>query len=428
MIKKDKKLVVLGIDGLPYSLLIDYCQQGIMPECAKILKKGRISPLEVVLPEISAVSWSSFMTGKDPSAHGIFGFFDFRRPTYQIYFPLFFDLQAPPFFDELADRGLRSVIINLPATYPVRPVNGVLISGFFAPDLKRAVYPGSYYQLLQEKNYLIDVDVSDARNKKEKLINDLNFSLQRRLEIAKILWSREQWNLFGFFITETDRLHHFLFKAARDKNHPFHKAFVDFYQKIDYLIAEFYEVCEKSAIPLIILSDHGFEELKKEFYLNPLFKAAGLLEKRALITPDSSQLSSASRALALDPTRIYLNSRSRFSEGKINDQVSKQILKEISDLLLNFQSADQKPVRAVFEADEIYREKNSSAPDLIVLASGGFDIKAGWQKNSIIEETGMEGKHTYDGALFFATSDFPLITNPASITQIAPLIINYFQN
>ena len=50
-----------------------------MPRFREILAQGRMVPMHVTLPEISAVSWSSFMTGKNPGEHGIFGFTDLKE-------------------------------------------------------------------------------------------------------------------------------------------------------------------------------------------------------------------------------------------------------------------------------------------------------------------------------------------------------------
>ncbi len=44
------------------------------------------------LPDVSSVAWSSFITGKNPGEHGIFGFMEIDRHSYDYIFPSFISL------------------------------------------------------------------------------------------------------------------------------------------------------------------------------------------------------------------------------------------------------------------------------------------------------------------------------------------------
>src|SRR4030042_5116327 len=115
--KKDRNVVVIGLDGVPYTLLVDYMERGIMPEFSQLCKTGRLSRMKSTLPEVSSVAWSSFMTGKNPGEHGIFGFMELDRQTYEYCFPNFSSLKVPTFWEKL---GLTTVALNIPQTYPAR--------------------------------------------------------------------------------------------------------------------------------------------------------------------------------------------------------------------------------------------------------------------------------------------------------------------
>ena len=127
--KKKKRVCVVGLDGVPYTLLNRFIEDGTMPALAEIVRTGCLSKMRVTLPEISAVSWPSFMTGKNPGHHAIFGFTDLKPQSYSLRFPSFKDLRAPTIWDKLSERKKRSVVINQPSTYPARPIEGALISG-----------------------------------------------------------------------------------------------------------------------------------------------------------------------------------------------------------------------------------------------------------------------------------------------------------
>ena len=139
--KKENRVCVIGLDGVPFGLLLDLAKKGVMSSLGRIIDAGHLHKMKASLPEISAVSWTDFMTGTNSGTHGIFGFTDLKPGSYDLRFPNFLDVKAPTFWDALGERGKKSIIINQPSTYPARPINGVLISGFVAVELAKAVYP-----------------------------------------------------------------------------------------------------------------------------------------------------------------------------------------------------------------------------------------------------------------------------------------------
>ena len=120
--KKKGRVCVVGLDGVPHSLVKRFTDDGTMPELAKIVRGGHLGKMKVTLPEISAVSWPSFMTGSNPGRHSIFGFTDLKPNSYSMRFPSYGDLRAPTIWDKLAEKKKRSVVINQPSTYPARPL------------------------------------------------------------------------------------------------------------------------------------------------------------------------------------------------------------------------------------------------------------------------------------------------------------------
>ena len=106
--KARPRAVVLGLDGVPYSLLRDLKSRGRIPNMASIFEQGSFNQMSVAIPEISSVSWSSFMTGTQAGEHGIYGFMDLEPGTYKMYFPNFTHLKAPP-----KDEGANAPSENL---------------------------------------------------------------------------------------------------------------------------------------------------------------------------------------------------------------------------------------------------------------------------------------------------------------------------
>src|SRR5437773_4174338 len=70
----NKKVMVLGIDGMDPKLLQTFVDQGRMPNFKALMAEGDFRPLQTTMPPQSPVAWSTFMTGMDPGGHGIFDF------------------------------------------------------------------------------------------------------------------------------------------------------------------------------------------------------------------------------------------------------------------------------------------------------------------------------------------------------------------
>ena len=78
-VNNNQRCCVIGLDGVPYSLLTDYLQEGLLPNVQKILSAGfRLHQMDASIPDVSSTSWTSFMTGVNPGEHGIYGFMDLR--------------------------------------------------------------------------------------------------------------------------------------------------------------------------------------------------------------------------------------------------------------------------------------------------------------------------------------------------------------
>ena len=131
------RVCVIGLDGVPFDLLRRLAGEGVMPAMRKLLGEGHLHKLKASLPEISSVSWTSFMTGTNPGQHGIFGFTDLQEKSYRLRFPNSADVKAPTIWDRLGERGLKSIVINQPSTYPARKIEGALVAGFVAIELAR---------------------------------------------------------------------------------------------------------------------------------------------------------------------------------------------------------------------------------------------------------------------------------------------------
>ncbi len=409
---------ILGLDGAPYSMMQDLFAKGVLKNLAEITKKGGIYKMSTTVPDVSSVAWTTFMTGVNPGRHGIFGFTDLKPGTYANYFPNFTKVQSPCLWNLIGKESKKSIIINMPSTYPAQELNGTLIAGFVAIDLEKATYPKDLVPYLKKIDYQLDVNASLAQENKELFIAALNSSLEIREKTFRKLMKEESWDLFAAIVTGTDRLHHFLWDAYEDENSPYHTAFLDYYRKIDAMAGRLYEDLKGKAA-FLAMSDHGFGPLKRDVFINRWLEEQGYLsfsgEKRdsiADIDPEKT------KAFCMDPGRIYINLKRRFPAGSVlPGKAYESLLEELSQAFsaLTFSSDGQEPekvIQQVFRKEELYQGPFlSSAPDLVLLANPGNNLKGATARTEVFDSKGaFTGMHTQDDAFFLADQ-------PASIPE-----------
>jgi len=408
--KKKKKVVVLGLDGVPCSLLNRFIAEGLMPNLAMLKENGTLCSMTASIPEVSSTSWSTFMTGVNPGRHGIYGFIELQKNNYSWKFPNFNDLHSKTIWDIAGANGKSSVIINLPSTYPARPLNGMLVSGFVSLDLKKASYPDQLYQYLHGMGYRLDVDATKAARSMEGFADDIIHTLQKRLEAIDHLYDSEEWDLFIAVITETDRLHHYLWAALEDPGHPQHTFFLNFYRKLDSFIGAFYRKVG-STIPFIMLSDHGFTSIKKEVYLNVFLSEKGYLTFNKPSPESFEDMNSSSRAFCLDPSRIYVHMKNKYPQGTVADVDYEKVRNSLKEDLLSLRVNNEKVISGVFFREQLYGgECFADAPDLVALPYDGYDLKGSITKHELTGKGPLTGGHTRDNATFYINREIPCQT------------------
>lgn len=404
--KPGKRACVVGLDGVPHSLLCDMMERDVMPNTRRIVGGGVLRDMTVTLPEISSVSWSTFMTGKNPGEHGIFGFTDLRDGTYDMTFPSFRDLKTETIWDRLGQSGLKSIVINQPSTYPAREIPGVLISGFVAIDIDKALYPRKYLASLARTGYKVDIETNKCRDNPERLFADLKSLLDCRQAIVEELWKKEDWNLMEIIVTGTDRLHHFMWDALEDPRHAHHKDFLNYYRQVDDFIGWVHERFQESADEdnFFLLSDHGFCGTRYELYINTILQEHGFLEFKTTKNGDLAAIKPSSRAFALDPARIYVHRKERYPKGSVLERDVESIKNELRAVFEAVEHKGDKIVRRVFDGKNVYTGPFADrGPDLLLIPKNGYDMKGRIGSPSVVGERRLQGMHTWDDAFFFSS-------------------------
>ncbi|TES94548.1 MAG: hypothetical protein E3J87_00025 [Candidatus Cloacimonadota bacterium] len=423
-----KRVVVLGLDGSPYTLVKKLAEDGVMPNLNAIIKEGNFYQMDTTIPEISSVAWSSFITGKNSGEHSIFGFTDLVPLSYKLRFPNFSDLKCPPIWNELEKTKKRTVVINLPSTYPAKPINGVLISGFVALRIEKASYPERIIPFLKSIGYRIDVDTLKGREDKDFLIKDLLDTLRIRKKAIEYFWQKEKWDLFIGVITGTDRLQHFLMDAFFDKPHKYHQAFLDYYHLVDKEIIEEIKRRLDGSMKLIVLSDHGFTKIEKEVYLNRWLFEKGYIRFKNKQPESIEDIAEGSRAFVMDPGRIYINLKGKYPFGSVSQGGEyEELIDEVKEGLLSLEFKGKKIIKKIFKRNEIYSGPyTKNGPDLVALSNYGFDLKGSVKSKNVIGNSFLKGMHTQDDAFVILPKEVNVDQKP-HISQLKDIILGLMQ-
>ncbi len=404
--KRDTRAVFIGMDGVPFELIEKYMNDGTMKNLKAIADTGLFTKMKSSVPDISSVAWSCFNTGYDPSHHGIFGFMDLDR-DYNMFFPNFLSLKKQTLWEKLADYNKKSTVINIPQTYPVRPFNGSIISGFISIDWKKSIHPSSLLPLLEKLGYKIDIDIPDTDDyelKREKIMEEIFRVLSARINTIKQLFRKRDWDLFIGVITETDRLHHYFFDSF-DDNDKWTQSFCEVYSMIDEMIGELAE--QAGTENFYIMSDHGFTVAKKEVLINNILIKEGLLKLKKPDAPVTGLDPENTKAFSLDPARIYINDK-RFSKGFVKEDKDK-ITDYLAEIFSGLEYEGKRVFMNVFRRNDIYKGPLAElGADLLLVPNYGFDPKASLRQRDIFVDPKLNGMHSYDNAFFVSKTRLEL--------------------
>jgi arylsulfatase A-like enzyme len=132
---KPPPLVLVGVDGLEWRLVLELAAAGRMPNLAALAREGTFARLSTFAPAISPPIWTSMATGVMPERHGIVGFVQpgVRDGNGR---PMLFtnrERRAKAVWNIADEAGLSSCIVGYWMTFPVEEIRGVMVAQSGAP-------------------------------------------------------------------------------------------------------------------------------------------------------------------------------------------------------------------------------------------------------------------------------------------------------
>jgi len=420
------RVFVISIDGVPYDFMRAHIEKGDFPNFKKLVENGSFRRMNSVQPCISSVAWASYMTGKNPAKHNIFGFVEQKPGTHDVFVPTSLNMTSETIWEMMSKAGKKVFVMNVPVTYPPRQVNGILIGCFLCTQIDKVAYPAPVSQELKKMGYLIDADAWIARDNLDKYLDECNKAFTKRAEAMFHYMNKERWDFFQCHIMETDRMNHFFWEHMEKDDPKYAKAFFDFYKRVDDMLGEVSKKIGEDA-DLIILSDHGFCTIRKEIFLNWYLAEAGLLKFKTTPPKSLADMHSESQAYSIIPGRIFLNLKGREPNGSVLPEKYEEVRERVAHTVLGFKDPETgTPIlREVIKREDIYEGENyQAAADLIAVPHDGYDLKGNVNKEVFGEKTALVGMHTYeDSLLFIRNREITKTHNDIWVGDLAPTIL-----
>ena len=135
------RVLVIGLDGATYDVLMPLVSAGVMPNLASLLTRSALVDCQSTVPAITPVAWTSLLTGTAPEAHGILDYRYLDAPTGCLRLNQADRVRVPNLFEVVGKSG-DVVSINVPMTYPgPRHVPGLFLGGLDSPSTAAVLAP-----------------------------------------------------------------------------------------------------------------------------------------------------------------------------------------------------------------------------------------------------------------------------------------------
>jgi predicted AlkP superfamily phosphohydrolase/phosphomutase len=283
-------VIVVGVNGMEWDIIRPLLLKGELHNFAEIIQRGVYGKMKTLSAPNCPKVYSSIATSTPPEENGITGFVVAGKTASTDM------LKREPLWSILSKNGVTVGMANVPATFPVMPLNGYMISGMLtrgkgcedgilcSPKLSEvkggeAVYPPSMVAELEVNvgDFWIDCSrMPAAEELKGKEAEAIDHWLQQvsqvRAQQAKLfdyLLSHHRTDFTMLVQSCEDRVGHWLYpiqpyNAGYDST--LHSvrvdAFPDQYRAFDQVLGKILHHVDRNTY-LFIISDHGIKPLRE---------------------------------------------------------------------------------------------------------------------------------------------------------------------
>lgn len=445
----ERRVLLLGLDCASPDLIFNEFHAEL-PNLSALMGAGTWGILRSSLPCITVPAWASMTSSRDPGVLGIYGFRNRASHDYDALSVADASaLRHKRLWDFIGDSGKASLVLNVPQTYPVRPLNGHMISGFLTPDTTaQFAFPAIFKQEVLKAEPGYSFDVRDFRNvQREELAQRIVDMTDTQYRVLESALQRKEWDFAMHVNMGVDRMHH-AFWRYHDPQHRLHEPqsplrdiIREYYRHVDDWIGRLMAVLDDHTA-VIIASDHGVKRMDGAIAINEWLWRNGWLSLKHepdAVTKFSHELVdwNSTRAWSTGGYygRVFLNVQGREQQGIIAPEAYEATRNELAHALRSIPDHEGNLLDTrVYKPEEVYQEVNNVAPDLMVYF-GNLHWRAvgsiGYGRHYTLEnDTGPDDANHAEEGMF-------IVHNPRSkgrgqvaphqLMDIAPTVLSLMQ-
>ncbi len=394
------------------------------------------------------------LTSKNSGALGFYGFRNRRPGGYDTdWIATNAAVKSPRVWDYLSAAGLTCCAHAVPQTYPVKPLNGMLVADFLSPSADSDfTYPVSLREELHRVCGRYQIDVEGFRTEdKAALLEQIHQVTDKHHLAVKYLLEQKPaggraWDFFMSVEMGPDRIQHGFWKYVDpahpkyEPGNPFETCIPDYYARLDEQLGEVLELVGEDALVMVV-SDHGAKAMQGSLNLNDFFIREGLLVLNQEVPPGSRlkpEVIDWSRTRVWGwggyYARIFLNVAGREPQGTIPASDYERVRDEVAELIESIPDDQGRAMqtRAYRPAELFTGAYVDQAPDLMVYFDD-LNWRAGQDLNnselySFDTEIGPDDAvHDYDGIFVMAGPGVEQVgeLSGLQLMEVAPTVLHH---
>lgn len=262
-------MLVVGFDGATWDIISPLIAQGSLPAFEALVHESTWGSMESTVPPMTIPAWISMFSGLTPEQLCVFDFnkIIMGKKTVGSRLVTSSDYRGKLLRDILSERKMKSLVLNIPGTYPPYPIEGHLI-GLDLTPLEKCTYPSELEHILTEEHDLTLIKENQRQlfrggktalsiiEKEERMVLDVAVSFCRAHEYDVV---------FVRFGIPDHVSHHSLDDGVMKECHLL----------MDSLLKRIREIpCDY----LVLVSDHGIRKEEKLFHINMYLEEMGFFK------------------------------------------------------------------------------------------------------------------------------------------------------
>ena len=391
-----QRVLVIGLDCATPQFVFGP-QRFDLPNLRRLAADGCWGPLRSCDPPITAPAWAVMMSGRDPGALGCYGFRNRKDYSYDgMVTANSAAIRVRRVWDIASRCGKKVVVLGVPQTYPVTPVNGWMVADFLAPDTNADyTYPKALKAEIEAAVGEYIIDVRDFRTeKKDWLLEQVHAFMHNRFDVARHLMTTKPWDFFMMVEMGVDRLHHGFWKFCDpmhpkyEPGNPYENAIRDYYTVVDRRIGELLALAGPETAVMVV-SDHGAKAMLGGVCINQwlinegYLRVADPLDAPGLNSAAAESLGTRKRIedCSIDWSqtrawasggyygRVFLNVAGREPQGIVSPDEYEALRSELIGKIEAMPGPDHAAAwlgNKAVRPEDLYKTVNGIAPDLIV--------------------------------------------------------------